>query len=125
MHKTLLIAASVGFLSVLLGAFGAHALETRIDADLLEVWNTAVQYQMFHTAGLIGLALLQREHPAHAGLKLISPLFVAGLVLFCGSLYVLALSGARWLGMITPLGGLLFLVAWLQMARVCYGLRKA
>ncbi len=124
MHKTLFIAALNGLLVVLLGAFGAHALETRIPVDLLDTWNTSVQYHMFHTAALIGLALLQREHPAHSGLQIVSHLFVAGLVLFCGSLYVLALTGARWLGMVTPVGGVLFLAAWLQMARVCYGLRK-
>jgi uncharacterized membrane protein YgdD (TMEM256/DUF423 family) len=120
MHKTLFIAAISGFLVVMLGAFGAHALETRILPEMLEVWNTSVQYHMFHTAALIGLALLQREHPAPAGLNIVSYLFIAGLVLFCGSLYVLALTGARWLGMITPLGGLLFLAAWLQMALVCF-----
>jgi uncharacterized membrane protein YgdD (TMEM256/DUF423 family) len=124
MHKTLFIASLNGLLVVLLGAFGAHALETRIHVDLLEVWNTSVQYHMFHTAGLIGLALLQRDHAGHAGLKLVSHLFVAGLVLFCGSLYLLALSNLRWLGMITPVGGVLFLAAWLKLALVCYGFRK-
>jgi uncharacterized membrane protein YgdD (TMEM256/DUF423 family) len=124
MHKTLLIASINGLLVVLLGAFGAHALETRIHVDLLETWNTSVQYHMFHTLALMGLALLQRDHAAHAGLKLVAWLFSAGLVLFCGSLYVLALTGARWLGMITPVGGVLFLAAWLQLARVGYGLRK-
>jgi uncharacterized membrane protein YgdD (TMEM256/DUF423 family) len=123
-YKTLLIAAINGFLVVLLGAFGAHALETRIHVELLATWNTSVQYHMFHTAALIGLALLQREHPAHSGLNIAMQLFVAGLVLFCGSLYVLALTGARWLGMVTPIGGVLFLAAWLQMAVVCYRLRK-
>ena len=124
MNNTFLIAAVNGFLVVLLGAFGAHALETRVHADLLATWNTSVQYHMFHTAALIGLALLRREHPAQPALKLASHLFVAGLVLFCGSLYLLTVSAARWLGMITPIGGLLFLAAWLQLALVCYRLRR-
>lgn len=124
MHKTLLIASINGLLVVLLGAFGAHALETRIPADLLDTWNTSVQYHMFHTLALLGVALLQREHGAQAGLTLSIWLFGAGLVLFCGSLYVLALTGARWLGMVTPIGGVLFLLAWAQLARMCYGMRK-
>jgi len=86
MHKTLLIAAINGLLAVLLGAFGAHALETRVPPDLLEVWGTAVQYQMFHTTAFIALALLQREHPEHAALQHISRLVGAGIGLFCGGL---------------------------------------
>jgi uncharacterized membrane protein YgdD (TMEM256/DUF423 family) len=125
MQKTLLIAAINGVLVVLLGAFGAHALETRIHAELLETWNTSVQYHMFHTLALFGLGLLQREHAAQAGLKLASTLFLAGIVLFCGSLYVLALTGLRWLGIITPFGGVLFLAAWGQLALVCYRARQA
>lgn len=123
MHRTLFIAALNGLLVVLLGAFGAHALETRIHASLLETWQTAVQYHMFHALALFGLGLLQREHAMQAQLALAARLFIAGIAIFCGSLYVLALSGASWLGMITPLGGLLFLAGWLQLARVCYGAR--
>jgi len=125
MYKTLSIAAFNGLLVVLLGAFGAHALETRIHADLLATWNTSVHYHMFHTLALFALGLLQRDHAGHAGLQRASHLFLAGIVLFCGSLYVLALSGVRALGMITPVGGVLFLAAWGQLALVCYRLRKA
>ncbi len=122
----LLLAAINGFLVVLLGAFGAHALETRVSADMLEVWHTAVQYQMFHTAGLIALGFLQRVQTtiSDSSLAVIGYCFVAGIVLFSGSLYLLALTQLRWLGMITPVGGVLFLAAWLQMARVCYRLHK-
>lgn len=123
MHTTLLIAACNGLLVVLLGAFGAHALETRVAADLLATWHTSVQYHMFHTLALLGLALLQREPGAPPGLKRVSQLFLAGLVLFCGSLYLLVLSGARWLGMVTPFGGVLFLAAWLQLAVLAYRMR--
>ena len=124
MYKTLFIAAINGLLVVLLGAFGAHALETRIHVDLLATWNTSVQYHMFHTLALLGVGLLQRDADNAARLNLVITLLLAGIVLFCGSLYLLALTSARWLGMITPLGGLLFLAAWLQLARVCYGLRR-
>jgi uncharacterized membrane protein YgdD (TMEM256/DUF423 family) len=125
MHKTLFISALNGFLVVLLGAFGAHALETRIHVDLLATWNTSVHYHMFHTLALFGLGLLQRDHADNPGLKRATKLFVGGIGLFCGSLYVLALSGVRVLGMVTPIGGVLFLVAWAQLALVCYRLRKA
>lgn len=118
------IAALNGLLVVLFGAFGAHALETRIHASLLETWQTAVQYHMFHTLALFGVGLLQRMQAAPSGLSLVAGLFVAGIVVFCGSLYVLALSGATWLGMITPIGGVLFLGGWLQLARVCHGLKS-
>lgn len=125
MHNTLFIAAINGLLAVLLGAFGAHALETRVHVDLLEVWQTAVQYQMFHTVALIAVHVLQREYPAQRGLAISAQLFVAGIVLFCGSLYLMTLTGARWLGMITPIGGVLFLAGWLRLAVICYRLRKA
>jgi len=120
----LLFAAINGFLVVMLGAFGAHALEARISAGMLEVWQTAVQYQMFHTAGLVALALLQRDQLDSGKLAVIGHCFVAGIVIFCGSLYLLALTGLRWLGMITPVGGVLFLAAWLQLALVCYRRRR-
>lgn len=120
----LFFAALSGLLAVALGAFGAHALEARLSADMLEVWHTAVQYQMFHTVGLLAVHVLGREHPQLPGVSSIGALFVAGMLVFCGSLYVLALTGVRGLGMITPVGGVLFLAGWAQLARVCYGLRK-
>lgn len=123
MQRTLLIAAINGLLVVLLGAFGAHALETRIHAELLATWNTSVQYHMFHTLALFAIALLQRDN-AFANLKLTANLFLAGVILFCGSLYVLALTNHRVLGMITPVGGVLFLAAWAHLAFVCYRSRK-
>jgi uncharacterized membrane protein YgdD (TMEM256/DUF423 family) len=74
---------------------------------------------------LIAVHVLQREYPAQRGLAISTQLFVAGIVLFCGSLYLMTLTGARWLGIITPIGGLLFLAGWLQLALLCYRLRKA
>jgi uncharacterized membrane protein YgdD (TMEM256/DUF423 family) len=123
MQKTIFIAAINGLLVVLLGAFGAHALETRIHADLLDTWNTSVQYHMFHTLALLAVGLLQRDD-AVPNLKLTANLFLAGIILFCGSLYVLALTNYRMLGMITPVGGVLFLAAWAHLAQRCYRSRK-
>ncbi len=108
-RRYLMFAAVNGFIVVVLGAFGAHALEARLGADLLETWHTAVQYQMFHTIGLLTVAGLASKQTATTTLQWSGRLFAAGLLLFCGSLYVLALTGIRVLGAITPIGG----VAWL------------
>lgn len=109
----LALGALYGLLGVALGAFGAHALRTRLSADLLAVWKTAVEYQMFHALALLGVGLLLRSGtPPSPLLTLSGTCFAAGVLLFSGSLYALALSGVRVLGAITPLGGLLFLAGW-------------
>ena len=112
MNNTLIITAVNGFLVVLLGAFGAHGLESFLGPARLDTWNTGVQYHMFHTAALFGTGLLIHLHPQNALLARSSQLFMAGIVIFSGSLYVLALSGLGILGMITPVGGLAFLGGW-------------
>ena len=117
-RRYLLFAAINGFVVVMLGAFGAHALEARLGADLLDIWHTAVQYQMFHTLGLLSVAALAATQPPTPALQWSGRLFVAGLLLFCGSLYVLALTGIRVLGAITPAGGLAWLAAWALLARL-------
>lgn len=104
--------AASGFLAVALGAFGAHALKTRLSPELLSVYETAVQYHFYHALALFGVALLMANGWQHSLLKASGVLFLAGLVLFSGSLYALALSGVKVLGAITPLGGLCFLAAW-------------
>jgi uncharacterized membrane protein YgdD (TMEM256/DUF423 family) len=105
-------AAAAGFLGVALGAFAAHALKTRLAPDLLAAFETAVRYQMYHVFAIVaavwGWARWQRREFLAAG-----GLFVAGIVIFSGSLYLLALTGTRWLGAITPLGGLALLAGWL------------
>src|SRR5690349_2321999 len=98
----LFFAAINGFLAVALGAFGAHALEGRINVALLDVYDTAVQYQMFHTIAFVGIQVLAREFAATA-CRTIARLFIAGIVVFSGSLYLLAITGMTWLGMITPI----------------------
>ena len=113
MSKFLLLAAINGFLAVALGAFGAHGLRARLTADLMEAFQTAVQYHFYHALALLGVAVLTLHFPNAALPRASGYLFLAGIVLFSGSLYLLALTGVRWLGAITPLGGLGFLAGWL------------
>lgn len=110
-HKAFTILAGFfGLSAVILGAFGAHALEARLEAAGTSVtWQTAVDYQMWHALALLFLA--QAPLASRAG-RLAGLGFCLGILLFSGSLYWLALDGPRWLGPITPLGGLLFIVGW-------------
>lgn len=113
----LLSGAVSGFIAVALGAFGAHGLKNRLTPDLLAVWQTAVQYQFWHTLALLAVALFAINAAAgQAALKVAGWAFIVGILVFSGSLYVLCLSGVRWLGAITPLGGTAFLVGWLALA---------
>jgi len=109
------IGAVSGFIAVAAGAFGAHALKARLSPELLAVFDTAVRYQMFHVVGLFACAwLLARARSRAAVFAGLS--FVAGTLLFSGSLYVLALTGVRGIGAITPVGGVLLLAGWVQLA---------
>jgi uncharacterized membrane protein YgdD (TMEM256/DUF423 family) len=106
--------------AVALGAFGAHALRAQLDAEAFTVYQTAVQYHFWHALGLLGVGALMLEWPTSGRLGWVAGLLVAGLLLFCGSLYVLALTGAAWLGTLTPIGGLAFIAAWLVLASVAW-----
>lgn len=108
------VGSLAGFLAVALGAFGAHALKQRL-GPLAPVWETAVHYQMFHALALLFLGLAAPHLPEPA-VRRIGALFSAGIVLFSGSLYVLALTDVQVLGAITPFGGLCFLVGWVYLA---------
>jgi uncharacterized membrane protein YgdD (TMEM256/DUF423 family) len=110
------LGAASGFVAVAAGAFGAHALRARLSPDLLGVFETAARYQMYHALALMAVAWAVARWPG-ALPQWAGWLFIAGTVLFSGSLYALALSGVRWLGAITPLGGLAFLAGW-----ICLGL---
>lgn len=103
------------FLAVTLGAFGAHGLKNRLTPEMLAVFETGVRYQMYHALALLAVAWACTRWPG-AVVNASGWLFVAGTVIFSGSLYVLALSGVRWLGAITPVGGLAFLGGWLCLA---------
>ena len=103
---------TAALLAVALGAFGAHALKSRIPPEMLAVWHTAVEYHVFHALGLLAVGLVAVQLPESALLRWSGWLMLAGIALFSGSLYALALSGERWLGAVTPIGGLAFLAAW-------------
>jgi len=114
---TIVHGALQAFLAVAAGAFGAHGLKNMLDAYSLGIWQTAAQYQLAHGLALVLLGIFEKQsgqqNAAHA-------LFGAGILLFSGSLYALSLSGVKMLGMITPLGGVCFLVGWLLFARAGY-----
>lgn len=116
MDKTFAVLGALsGLVSVAAGAFGAHALRARLSADLLAAFETGARYQMFHALALLGVALLAARVPG-AALTWAGWLFVAGTLLFSGSLYALALTGVRALGAVTPVGGVAFLAGWLALA---------
>ena len=109
----LLLGALSALTGVGMGAFGAHGLKAVISPEMLAVYQTGVTYQMYHALGLIGIALFSRQAPDSKLLHWAGWLMFAGILLFSGSLYSLALTNHTWLGMITPFGGVCFLTAWL------------
>lgn len=111
--KLFLALGSIAALAaVLIGAFGAHGLKERIAPDLLPVYKTGVEYHFYHALGLILVGLAAFHLPESGYLKGAGWAMLIGIVLFSGSLYVLALTGLRWFGAITPVGGIAFIVAW-------------
>jgi len=115
--KTFIVIGAVAMaLGVILGAFGAHGLKNKLTPDLLAVYQTGVEYHLYHALGLILVGVLINQFPQVAGLHTGGWLLLAGIVIFSGSLYVLAISGIRWLGAITPIGGTAFIAGWLWMA---------
>ena len=109
--------ASLAFLAVALGAFGAHGLRERLTTESMAIYQTGVQYHMIHALGLLALAGLGERVKRAA---VVGWLFVFGVLIFSGSLYLLAITGQRWLGAITPLGGVCFLVGWAMFAVGAY-----
>jgi uncharacterized membrane protein YgdD (TMEM256/DUF423 family) len=105
-------------IAVAAGAFAAHGLRDRLDARALEVFETGARYQMYHAFAIIAAGLLASG--ATRGAQAAGWIFQAGIVLFSGSLYALALTGTRGIGAVTPLGGLAFLVGWLWLARIAW-----
>ncbi len=113
MHKSFLLSSALAaFLAVALGAFAAHGLRGRIDGPMMEVFQTGVRYHFFHALGLALIAVLAKQYPDSKTLCRAGWLMLAGIMAFSGSLYLLALSGLTWLGMVTPFGGAAFLAAW-------------
>lgn len=110
----LIAAAASGCLSVCLGAFAAHGLKAHLSAEALAIWQTGVQYQMYHALALLGVGVLYQLRPAKT-LKLSGLAFILGSCLFSGSLYALALGAPAVVGVITPIGGLSFLIGWIAL----------
>lgn len=111
----LIVAALLGAAAVLLGAFGAHALRDTLDEHALTIWHTAVEYQFWHVLAAVAVALLARDG-ASTCLRIAAVAFVAGIVLFCGSLYALVLGAPRLIGVVAPFGGTAFVVGWIAIA---------
>ena len=115
MYKQLIITGAISaFVAVALGAFAAHGLKQQLGEYELAIWQTAVTYQMYHALGLILIGLLSNS--LSINLNIPGWLMFSGILLFSGSLYILSLSGIKALGMITPVGGLCFLIAWIWVA---------
>ena len=112
----LAIAAAFGGISVILGAFASHALKDKLSERALEIWETGTKYQMYHALALILVALLLNRLPGLTPLVVAGYSFIAGIVLFSGSLYALSLSGIKILGAVTPLGGVAFITGWIALA---------
>lgn len=122
MHKRFLITAAIlGAISVAMGAFGAHALKAMVPPEGLSIYETAVKYQFYHVFALAITAILYQQYPSKSMINA-AACFIIGMILFCGSLYLLtirAATGIEWLkfvGPVTPVGGLFFIVGWLQLA---------
>jgi uncharacterized membrane protein YgdD (TMEM256/DUF423 family) len=111
----LILGSANAMLSVILGAFGAHALKARLDESLLKIYHTGVEYHFYHALGLILIGIIALNIPLNLWLKNAGWMMFAGIILFSGSLYFLSILNIRWLGMITPLGGLLFILAWFSL----------
>lgn len=109
------IGGTLAALAVAFGAFGAHALKSRLPPGMLEVYHTAVQYHFWHALGVLAIGLALQLWPEASWLRIAGWLLTTGTVLFCGSLYLLALTGSTWLGAVTPLGGVAFLLGWLAL----------
>ncbi|HEX7879746.1 MAG TPA: DUF423 domain-containing protein [Candidatus Eisenbacteria bacterium] len=115
-RRWLRLGALSGFTAVALGAFGAHALKSRLTPDMLAIFETGVRYQMYHALALLAVGILANKPGTAAGRSGLA--FALGTLVFSGSLYLLALTGQRWLGAITPIGGLLYLAGWLNLVMV-------
>lgn len=109
------IGSILGAAAVALGAFGAHALKSRVEPDLLAVWQTAVTYHLVHVLALLATAWASERWPT-PWTNAAGWLFVIGITIFSGSLYLLVISGQRWLGAITPIGGIAFIAGWVVLA---------
>ncbi len=116
-YARLFLASGAGFalIAVILGAFGAHALKDNMAPEMLAVYRTGVEYHFYHALGLLAVGLITNLFPRSRTLKWSGLLMIAGILIFSGSLYVLSVTRVRWLGVITPVGGVAFIAAWACM----------
>ena len=110
------LGALLALAAVVIGAFGAHGLKSRVSPDMLAIYRTGVEYHFYHALGLVLVGLAFYHLPDSGALRAAGWLMLAGIVLFSGSLYALALSGGKWLGAVAPLGGTSFILAWAFLA---------
>lgn len=120
MKLLLMIGALLMATAVILGAFGAHGLKGKLTTDMMQVYQTGVEYHFYHALGILMIGLIAGYYPNISGIQWSGWVLLLGVLLFSGSLYALALSGIRWLGAITPFGGLAFIVGWLILAYTLY-----
>ncbi len=112
----ILLGSGNAALAIILGAFAAHALENSLSERMISIFNTAVDYHLYHALGLVVVGIIiKQQHLPHKALHLAIYLMLIGIIIFCGSLYALALSGVTKLGMITPIGGISFIAAWISV----------
>ncbi len=116
-----LLGSISGGLAVALGAFGAHTLKARLTSDLQATFESGVRYQMYHALAMLAVAMAMTRAPASGLLNAAGWLFVVGTLLFSGSLYLLCFTHKRWLGAVTPFGGLAFIAGWVCLALVALG----
>ncbi len=109
-----IVGAAFGFFGVALGAFGAHALKQRLEPDLFDIFEVGVRYHMYHALAIIAVGLAAAQWPGSM-IHVAGWLFAVGIAIFSGSLYVLAITGTKWFGAITPIGGIAFLAGWLMV----------
>jgi len=111
----LLLGSANAMFAVIIGAFGAHALKARLDESLMKIYQTGVEYHFYHSLGLILIGIIAMNISANIWLKTSGWMMFIGIILFSGSLYSLSIFNLRWLGIITPFGGMLFVLAWLSL----------
>ena len=117
MQKLFLTIGSIAMaLAVMLGAFGAHGLKNKLTEEMLTIFETGVSYHFYHALGLLAIGIIAQWIPDSSFLKWSGWLMLAGILIFSGTLYVLSISGLRWLGAVTPIGGLCFIASWILLA---------
>ena len=114
MKNWIILGASLAGLAVILGAFGAHGLKNKLSPADLAIFETGVRYHMYHALGLILLGILGFHYSGNV-IQLPAVLLSVGILIFSGSLYILVLTGIRWMGAITPIGGVAFIVGWVTL----------